>query len=145
MTETDLAWVAGFFDGEGYITIGRSVSTYKDKTYHGHYLRVGINHVAPKPLERIHKLFGGTIRFKKSVSSKDGCNRKMRTEWLLQETKAIEFLKTIYPYLYNKEKAADIAFEFSLTKGTHGKRVSDEVREKRDQLKQMLVDLNGQD
>ena len=32
----DVAWAAGFFDGEGYVTIQRRVSKYKDNVYHLH-------------------------------------------------------------------------------------------------------------
>ena len=144
-TETDLAWAAGFFDGEGYVTIGRSVSKYKDKTYHGYYLRVGINHVAPEPLEKFDEMFGGGLKRNVVSNCNDGCNRKPRTQWQLQETKAIEFLKKIYPYLCNKEKAADIAFEFTSTRGGHGKIVPDDVRAKRQELKERLMELNGKD
>jgi hypothetical protein len=145
ITETDLAWAAGFFDGEGYVTIGRSVSKYKDKTYHGYYLRVGINHVAPEPLIRFQRLFGGKLVKDVDNRNLDGCSRKKRTQWTLQETKAVAFLDLLYPYLYNKDKVADVAFEFSNTRGIKGKPVPDEVRNKRQELKERLMELNGKD
>ena len=52
----DLAWCAGFFDGEGFVTIQERKSTVKDKIYRGYYLRIGVNHVAVEPLNELYKI-----------------------------------------------------------------------------------------
>ena len=46
----EVAWAAGFFDGEGYVTIQYGYTKSPNgKRYHRHTLRIGINHVAPEP------------------------------------------------------------------------------------------------
>lgn len=49
ITNEQLAWAAGFFDGEGYISIVARNNKVNDKHYTHQYLRVGINHVDPRP------------------------------------------------------------------------------------------------
>ena len=64
----DLAWCAGFFDGEGYVTIQKRNSLVNGKRYEGYYLRIGINHVAVEPLLEMQRVLGGTIRKQQNVS-----------------------------------------------------------------------------
>ena len=49
----EVCWAAGFFDGEGYITIQER----GHKDYVGFYLRIGVNHVAIEPLLELQRLF----------------------------------------------------------------------------------------
>ena len=70
-----LAWAAGFFDGEGYVTIQERNSKVNGKYYKSYYLRVGLKHVAPTPIYELQKLFGGTIRIESRKNNKDGSKR----------------------------------------------------------------------
>lgn len=133
--DTDLAWAAGFFDGEGYVTIGRR----NHKGYIGHYLRVGVNHVAPEPIVKLHELFGGKVEYTDKVVG----NRKPRYRWILNTRAANEFLTTIKPYLINKIKEAELADTFqSSINPKNSKTLSEEVHVFREQLKQELMSMN---
>ena len=77
--EIDIAWSAGFFDGEGFITIGRRSGKYR-----GHYLRVGVNHVAIGPLLKLQEIFGGKIQYEEKVKG----NRKPRHRWIVNTVNA---------------------------------------------------------
>ena len=97
-TKETLIWAAGFFDGEGFVTI--QVRGGKDK---GHYLRIGVNHVNPAPLYVIQTLFGGVVREQKKAPTG---NRKRRHEWGISCKKAEAALRKLMPYLVNKQHAA---------------------------------------
>lgn len=120
MTKEQLAWAAGFFDGEGYISIVSRNTKVKDKHYRHQYIRVGINHVDPRPLQKFQQLFGGKLTESKKVVG----NRKSRWQWVLTCDQAKQFLIFVRPYLINKDIVADIATEFLSTIGNTGQRIS---------------------
>lgn len=132
-----LAWAAGFFDGEGYITIQVRGGKYK-----GHYLRLGVNHVHPKPLKELQKLFGGNIR--KQNPEKVVGNRHVRSEWGISCKKAENALIQMMPYLINKKEVARLGLELQGTMGTTQK-VSDETLKYRDFIKKEIQRLNALD
>ena len=135
----ELAWAAGFFDGEGYVTIQERIHP----KYTGYYLRVGINHVAIQPLIEIQKLFGGKIE-KQSLHTIVG-NRKQRHRWSLSTSAAAEMLQQLLPYLKNKQKVVALGLDFQKTIGAHGKQVSDEVQFQRKMLKELIQYTNSLD
>lgn len=143
----ELAWCAGFFDGEGWITIQRRNSKVNGNTYEGHYLRIGINHVAPEPLQFLQSVLGGV--FKYDISSEkqqaDGCKRKPRYKWHASTSEAAEIIKQLLPYMRNKNKVAELALTFQNTMRTDKRKVSDEVFNYREFLKQEISNLNAKD
>lgn len=139
----DLAWAAGFFDGEGYITIGRRKSTISGKFYNHHYLRIGINHVAKEPIHEMIRIFGGNLQHQKL--NKVVGNRIPRLQWVCNTKKAEEVLRSMMPYLRNKNRSAEIAFEYLKTIGRVGLRLLDGVDEERERLRIALQDANKLD
>lgn len=135
----ELAWAAGFFDGEGYITISRR----NTKGYTGHYLKVGINHVNPKPLIEIQRLLGGLL--KAQNPDKVIGNRKPRYSWSVSTSAAAEVLKQLMPYLNNKNEAAEIGLEFQKTVSKDKKKTSQEITDLREELKAKLQLHNSLD
>lgn len=140
----DLAWCAGFFDGEGFVTIQKRNSKAKSgKRYESFYLRIGINHVAPEPLYEMQRVLGGTIR-KQEESSVVG-NRHARHRWQMSCTQAADALIQMMPYFRNKTAAAEIGLKLQETMQSHKKLVSEELSEYRYSLQQSLQTLNKQD
>lgn len=139
----DLAWAAGFFDGEGYITIGRRNTKAKSGVrYTGHYLRIGINHVAPEPLHEMQRIFGGKIEYSDKVIG----NRKPRSRWTANTRQAAETLKQLMPYFRNKQRAAELGLEFQSTIASeNGQSLSPATRLYRELLKEQLVLCNSKD
>src|SRR5260370_31648183 len=119
----ELAWAAGFFDGEGWIKI----QSRGNKLYQGYYLRIGINHVKRDPLDKIQKLFGGNIRLDVNVQG----NRKPRHVWTLSTASAQRALIEMMPYFANKNTVAELGLDFQQTVGKTGQRVSEEVQQQR--------------
>ncbi len=117
MKKTDLAYLAGLFDGEGCITIGKR----SDGNKH-HYLRASVemaNEYVPNLL-KFH--FGG------SVHKRDFRNRGWQIQWAwsIHTKGAGFFLKSILPYLKIKRNEAELALEFLKGIHTMGVRLSEE-------------------
>ena len=139
----DLAWCAGFFDGEGFVTIQNRNSLVNGKRYTGHYLRIGINHVAIEPLQEMQRILGGTIR-KQSDHTVVG-NRKQRHSWQMGCQAAKDALIKMMPYFRNKQNVAELGIELQNTMGNHGHRTTPEVLLLRAMLKQKISELNAKD
>lgn len=139
----EVAWAAGFFDGEGYVTIQHGYSIGPNgKKYYRHSLRIGINHVAIEPLLEMQRLFGGRIN-KQNLKAIRG-NRKPRHQWLLNCSNASEALKRMMPYFHNKQSVAELGLELQSTMGTT-KEVSEDLYLYRSLLKEKIKHLNSLD
>lgn len=147
----DLAWCAGFFDGDGFVTITKAFVKPKNENqevYEQYRLQVGINHVAPAPLYKIAKLLGGQVVLDKaSMNHKyDKYNRKPRYYWRLGDDRAREALVQMLPYLVNKTNVAELGIEFRntfVTKG--GGTLPEGVLEIRKRFREELIRLNSLD
>lgn len=144
MTETTsmntkllIVWCAGFFDGDGSLSIGLSDNKW-------HQLALNICCLDMKPLQVFKQLFGGTIRI---TTSKLG---KPVHRWKLTGKDAIAALIAMYPFLVSKKDAVTVGLKFSKTLLPHGghfsKRIlSKETFDVRQQLKEELEELNARD
>lgn len=135
----ELSWAAGFFDGEGFVNIQKR----NHKKYTGYYLRIGINHVAPEPVIEMLRLFGGSLV--KQDENKVSGNRKPRHRWITSTSNAALALKQMLPYMKNKNIVAALALDFQQTIGPHGQQVSDEVQQKRIDIKAEIQLRNSLD
>jgi hypothetical protein len=106
MKKTDIAWAAGFFDGEGCITVFRANGG------RNHALRVGFAQKNKIPVERFEDLFGGEAIYH---MKKDGSGHWY---WNLYGRNALRFLQTISPYLVMKADQASTAIAFQLRRQT---------------------------
>ena len=137
----DTAWAAGFVDGEGWITIQRRSTKINNKVYNGHYLRIGVNHVAPEPLHELQRIFGGKLRLSTRVVG----NRKPRWTWTLSTASAAEALKRMMPYFKNKQQVAALGLDFQSTIQTHKHAVTIELYKTRENFKEQITRLNSLD
>ena len=71
-----LAWAAGFIDGDGFITIQNRSQMVNGKKYTGYYVRLGCCQASEVPLKELQRLFGGVIREKNAGPNKENYNRK---------------------------------------------------------------------
>lgn len=101
---TDIAYIAGFFDGEGCIRIKETPSS--------HYLIVHITNTNRGILEDIKKLFGGAINFQEK-----GVHRLVY-QYHLTCGDAYNFLKTINGFLREKRKQSEYGMKFHEIKST---------------------------
>lgn len=123
MLKTQLAYIAGLMDADGYFTIKRntySVRVIKDCVNPTYSERVGIKQINNEAIEIIYNNFGGYYHIEKP-----SCENGKRLYALeIRNLKAHEFIKQIYPYLIIKKKQASILLELRKEiqkgrKGTH--------------------------
>ena len=136
-----LAWAAGFIDGDGFITIQNRNQTIKGKVYKGHYLRIGACQANRTPLEELQKLFGGNINIKNSGPNKENYKRKTQYLWCLSTAKAAEVIEQLLPYLIHKKEVARLGLEFQSTMSNF--KVTDEVWNRREELKSKIQAINS--
>jgi len=111
-TTAELAYVAGFFDGEGYVTIGP-----QSRDQQHYYMRAGITNTCRRPLELCQEIWGGSV-----VESRDRGSRLLAYRWYLHGAKAFKFLSDIEPYLLVKLEQVSIAAKFESLKRGYGSR-----------------------
>lgn len=100
-------YIAGFFDGEGCITIKRNVSRNGSIS---HILRVGAVQCNPAPIYRIQAIYGGNICWRKAT-----LRQRSTARWQIDCEKAARFLEDILPFLIVKRAEAELALEFHRT------------------------------
>lgn len=125
MKKTDIAYIAGVMDSDGYFTIKKStygMRRFKDRRNPDYSEKCGIKQVQPQAIKLIYENFGGYYRIEKS-SSKNG---KPLNSITLQNRKADTFIKTILPYLRIKKRQAQILLKLrqSINKGKTEKGIS---------------------
>ena len=87
-------YLAGFFDGEGYISI-----------LHNFILHCGATQKDDLVLKILKRRFGGSIVFCHR-EAKDWRPESSYYEWSIAARKALKFLKVISPYLIEKKEKA---------------------------------------
>ena len=102
-----LEYIAGFFDGEGYIQIAkRSPSGHSRSPY---WLLACIGNTHRGVLDEIAKVTGGKVLFHNGVK-RGQTHPHYRLTFYTQQ--ALTFLKAIQPYLIVKREEADLAISF---------------------------------
>lgn len=107
MEKTDnifYAWVAGFFEGEGYVGITQHSQTKR------FLLSLSIRQCDKEPLQKIQSIFGGSLVIHRPAV----IGTRTSYSWNVQRKHALKFLLTIQPYLIRtiiKNRVA-VAIEF---------------------------------
>lgn len=111
MKISDIAYVAGLFDGEGYVDI-YSASTSKASKSPSLMLRLIISQKDGSIMNWLDKNFGGHVRMERRKGS-------WIYRWDIRSQKAKDFLLLILPYLKIKRAQAEMAIEFEEVKGKY--------------------------
>jgi hypothetical protein len=105
----DLAYTAGIFDGEGYISILRvQTKNRKNGRTHDYLLVVGMSNTDRRTIETLKKQWGGTTMLDNRVYP----NRKPIFMWRATALVALRFIKDIYPYMRVKKPQATLGMRF---------------------------------
>lgn len=115
MRDTDLAWAAGFIDGEGCILINRRTRV-QDRIHPEHALTLEVGQLDPLPLNKLQVLFGGTVRRRPDKRTK-----RASYVWVVRSRMAYEALVKLLPFLTNKRHQAEYGIEFQSLVGSTGK------------------------
>ena len=94
MVDTELAYAAGLFDGEG------SISLVRQKTNRSHSPQVSVASNDREVLDWFQKRFGGSIVTKQPRQA----THSVSYDWRLTDRRALTFLQLIRPYLVTERK-----------------------------------------
>ena len=115
ISNEDLAYIAGFIDGEGCVTLAKQVQNIRGVEYVVYYPLLNIANNYKPALDWVKETVGYGSVCKKSRDART--NRVQGWYYSAQYAKATAVLKLVRPYLKIKGKQADIAIEFQETKG----------------------------
>ena len=124
--ETDLAWAAGFFDGEGCIQMHRGYSKSSGKTRY--FLDLIVSNTNLKVLQKFHYILGiGRIVPRRALKP------TWRPSWLWKAScKQAEIaLNLMLPYLVGKKEQAELGLlsrQYTLKRGAAFKLGNPDVR-----------------
>ncbi len=139
-TDEELAYIAGFFDGEGSVTIHENCKPSPRGKSPNHTLQVSIGNTDPSILVWIQKEFGGSLTNRPAPNERS----KAVTQWTVRARSAFPFLLAIEPFVRMKKPQIQKAIEFQSSKSMVGpKRVSSEVLVWREAQRQIIRKLNG--
>lgn len=100
----DLVWAAGFFDGEGTVSISRSHPTATRKAYRA--LQVSVGQVVRGPLDLLRNRWGGTVR---------PVRGRCMWHWRVCAFRARQFLQQVLPHLRVKRADAERGLRMELS------------------------------
>jgi hypothetical protein len=112
-TVSELAYLAGFVDGEGCIAI------YENKTRNGYFqvrFSLQASNTDLRPLRWIASKFGGKVTRRGGKRSQD-CQRREAYAWYVMNKRAATIMQLIRPYVHVKGEQIDLALQF---RGTYG-------------------------
>lgn len=98
---TEIAYTAGFFDGEGCVRIKKA-----NQGGNSYYLIAHITNTNPVILKKVQDLFGGNTRVQEKGRNKPIYN------WYITSSEANDFLKTLQPFLIEKKSQAELGIKF---------------------------------
>lgn len=138
---SDLAYIAGFIDGEGTLTIRRSVK-YKTKNVYYQAYAV-INNTYEPTMRWLHGLLGGSLRQIKQYSKSKTVRHKDIFTLTIEPRMLRVLLPKILPYLKEKKQHAEILLMFLKTKVYgYGRPIPSYVIDQREKLIQQIRSLN---
>lgn len=105
--DCELAYLAGYFDGEGTVTIL--------KYPRGYAIRVSLGNTYEPAVLAFQSRFGGGVVSHQSARK----NTRRFWEWQAHGENAYTFLITILPFLHEKAAQAEEAVEFYRLYGNH--------------------------
>mgnify|MGYP001241439435 CR=1 FL=1 len=133
MTEVELAYVAGLFDGEGCVNIWK----HNDRGVMRHRLRATLANTHKPFGEWLKREFGGSVTVYKSQQ------HKTLYTWSVYGKACARFLGQIIPYLRLKQDQAVVAIEFQKRMIIpHGQMTQDEF-DARERLQNKMKELKN--
>ena len=116
MTDTQIAYVAGIFDGEGCIFIHEKNPRKRGKSTNFELEIYVVNTNMPM-LQFVQRVCGGNIsKNGLRIHLRDGRLGRQSWRWAAQSRKAADLLRQLLPYLIVKYDQAVLALQFAETK-----------------------------
>ena len=109
--DATLAYLAGFFDGEGCVYILRGKGRTGSPEYN---LEISFSNSDLAPLELARSIFGGKLSLSKDVRPGKKTSNRLR----LRGNQAADALRLILPFLIVKKTRAEMAVQFQTIKSS---------------------------
>jgi hypothetical protein len=133
------AYIAGFFDGEGSITIHHNYRPSPRGKSPNHTLQVSVGNTEPSIPKYLHQSFGGCLVIRPATG-----NWRQVTQWIVRSNGAKEFLKTVLPFLRQKYPQAELAIQFQESKPSYSRtRLTQSEIARRESFRKKIRILNG--
>ena len=120
MKKTDLAYVAGIFDGEGCVCLRINKGRY-------YSLDISVANTNEWLMQWLKFAFGGNF-YAMQAKTRKAQNWKPCWRWTITGNKGSSFLKLILPYLRLKKPQAELAIKFQEARRGAGYLLTDEER-----------------
>ena len=120
MKKTDIAYMAGIFDGEGCIVIhDRSYFTKSGLKRTRYYPEINVANTNEWIIHQFKFAFGGSLYLRKKKTNKS------QAIWVWQTTskKATMCLEVLLPYLKLKKRQAELAIEMEIRRRNRGSHI----------------------
>lgn len=135
LSDIELSYMAGLFDGEGSIGVCKSKNKRLKRGYR-FILQVQLTMVEKDMVYHFKNRFGGHVRESKYK------NRRRIYHWVITCRKARIFLDTIYPHLKIKKPQAKIGIDYQ-NKIKYQPRLSDSEYKYKEECREKIMDLNA--
>jgi hypothetical protein len=138
MQDLESSYLAGFFDGEGSITIVYG-NTAKRHLSPNHSLQVSVGNTDPSIPELLHKKYGGSLQVRKA---KENCRQVH--QWIIRGSQCAIPLKDMLPFMRQKSNQAKLAIEFQASKPSYNKtKLTPDEIQRREWYRVQIRKLNG--
>ena len=136
--EREIPYIAGYFDADGFITIGRRFP--HDQRVPRFIPVTGLGNTDHSIVKQLHRVFGGTL-----LSRVTSGNRVLLL-WRCHDRRAVEFLRTIFSFLRTKRKQAELLFDFVDGYGKRDtkdrRRLAESELQRREKIRHKIMQLN---
>jgi hypothetical protein len=130
----ELPYLAGLFDGEGSVTITKPSPASPRR--HRVVIQIAMTH--EPTIRAVAAACGGRVQ--PIDQTKYNENARERFDWRLSDAAALDFLRSLRPWLITKAAAADIALKFPA--GGRGYPMTEALLAEREQLRLELREEN---
>lgn len=107
VNDTDLAYIAGYFDGEGCVSVWKRRPAYTCISPR-HILNIQISSTDKSGLDWINSRFKGKMLY---AHNRTKSNSADSWKWLVSAKRAADILRLILPYLKLKRREAELAIQ----------------------------------
>jgi hypothetical protein len=122
-TDVDLAWAAGFIDGEGCITLAPQNRPRNNTHASVCSVLIQVTQINRVPLDKLVALFGGYVGTMRARNARQGWVWQWR---LHRASEVIPVLESVMPYLVLKRPEAEVVLAYARTVGCGYRRISRE-------------------
>jgi len=94
-----IAWLAGFFEGEGSITLSKSGTPRGDGRYVAGNVKISVSNTVPELLEPFSLIYGSSVK-----TVRRSRHRGLSYSWVCPSVSKVKMLTDLLPYLVSVKR-----------------------------------------